>query len=523
MKVLNNSEVSIFLDDIDLIVTYSRSRTPQEIDDKLAKKSKMLRLAFQREWLIDVTKGIPEKLPEIKSFDAFGKAPEPKPETEASPYYDPESPYFKNQAKISKPDHFKPEMARSPQEKAVSAMAEEKRFVRSIGKMPSAKKWLADTGEYSIAWTGPAADGGGYARMNRKFMSGLTDLGVRIRYDKIDSINDMDAKTMSQLGKLEGVSIPEDAPKIYGMTAPLCYDWARKKILFTMMETRFLHKDYVLRCNCADHIVVPSKWCLQEFRDSGVTVPMSVVPLGVDTNIYTPTAEPVGFTKQAKKFIFLSVFGWSMRKGYDVLLKAYLEEFSSDEDVTLLISSRYFGSTDDCKKQVIRNDIERVKKTIKKPADKMPHLMLFGDVLSDAMMPRLYASCDAYVLFSRGEGFGLPYAEAGACKMPVIATRYSGQTDFLDDDNSYLVDVDGFSKADKSLAQVSYFYEDAEFPTLGPAVIEQARVAMRRVFENKAEANAKAAKLHEKITKEYNWQVCIEQMKDRVKDFYSKM
>jgi hypothetical protein len=42
------------------------------------------------------------------------------------------------------------------------------------------------------------------------------------------------------------------------MTAPLHYDWARYKMLFTMMETRRLHPDYVIRCNCSDEIVVPS-------------------------------------------------------------------------------------------------------------------------------------------------------------------------------------------------------------------------------------------------------------------------
>ena len=101
--------------------------------------------------------------------------------------------------------------------------------------------------------------------------------------------------------------------------------------------------------------------------------------------------------------------------------------------------------------------------------------------------------------------------------MPVIATRYSGQTDFLDDDNSYLVDIDGFRRADESLAWISYFYEGAEFPILGPAVVEQARVMMRRAFENRDEAQEKAGKLYDKVVKDYDWEVCIDRMQDKLK------
>lgn len=359
-------------------------------------------------------------------------------------------------------------------------------------------------------------DAGGYASMNRNFMFGLADgKGVNVRYDHLASMHDLDQKRFDKLKSLRSNRVPADAPKIYGMTAPLIYSWDRYKMLFTMMETRRLHPDYVERCNCADEIVVPSRWCKETFLESGVKKPISVVPLGVDTDIYYPDADPVNFSVDMKDFVFLSVFGWSMRKGYDVLLKAYLEEFTSDDPVTLLISSRYFGSTDESKKKVIRDDVARVSSMVSNP--KKPHVVLFGDVLSVDMMPMLYGLADCYVLPSRGEGFGLPFCEAGACRIPVIATRYSGQTDFLDDDNSYLIDVDGFRCADDSLAWISYFYENAEFPVLGPTAVEQTRAHMRHVFENQEEAKRKAGRLYDRVVKEYSWDVCISKMYEKLK------
>jgi glycosyltransferase involved in cell wall biosynthesis len=151
---------------------------------------------------------------------------------------------------------------------------------------------------------------------------------------------------------------------------------------------------------------------------------------------------------------------------------------------------------------------------------KKPHIVLFGDVLSVEMMPRLYAAADCYVLPTRGEGHGMPYQESAACGLPVIATRYSGQTDFLDDDNSYLIDVDGFYCAKQDLAWISYFYEDQEFPILGPKAVEQLRYLMRRVYENRAEADEKARKLRHKVVTEYDWSTCVDKMHAKLRQTF---
>jgi glycosyltransferase involved in cell wall biosynthesis len=482
MKILNFSDSTIVLDDINVSIPYSRNREPFEIPERMASRSRLL-----------------------KSCLASGVIKEVKDGDPASLIPDPNSPYFQKQAMLSRNDPV------------------------SVGiPIPSVPNDIVQPalddykqGKMHVVWTGPATDAGGYARMNRKFMFGLSDRGVNVNYANLTSMNDMDPETNEKLRRLSATRVPKDAIKVYGQTAPLHYDWARYKMLFTMMETRRLHPDYVIRCNCADELVVPSHWCKKIFEESGVNRPISVVPLGVDTTIYRPDVEPIGFSKNLKPYVFLSVFGWSMRKGYDVLLKAYLEEFTGDDPVTLLISSRYFGSTDDCKKQVIRNDVARINATVSNP--NKPHVVLFGDVLSDEMMPRLFAAADCYVLISRGEGFGLPYAEAGACNLPVIGSRYSSQTDFLDDDNSYLVDVDGFSPAEKELAMVSYFYENAEFPTFGDAAVEQTRYFMRRAFEKKDEAETKANNLYERISKEYDWDSCIEKMKRKLTGTYDKL
>ena len=58
-----------------------------------------------------------------------------------------------------------------------------------------------------------------------------------------------------------------------------------------------------------------------------------------------------------------------------------------------------------------------------------------------ALLPLLYKEADALVMASRGEGWGLPLAEAMAMGLPTIGSNWSGSTEFMDSSNSFLVPV----------------------------------------------------------------------------------
>jgi glycosyltransferase involved in cell wall biosynthesis len=65
-----------------------------------------------------------------------------------------------------------------------------------------------------------------------------------------------------------------------------------------------------------------------------------------------------------------------------------------------------------------------------------PPVTLVHDV-PQLQLPRLYGAVDAFVLPSRGEGWGRPHVEAMAMGLPVIATNWSGITEFLSERNGY--------------------------------------------------------------------------------------
>ena len=95
------------------------------------------------------------------------------------------------------------------------------------------------------------------------------------------------------------------------------------------------------------------------------------------------------------------------------------------------------------------------------------------------------AACDCYVSLHRAEGFGLTMAEAMAIGKPVIATGYSGNVDFMNAENSYLVDYE----IGRVGPECEIYPPEGEWAE--PSV-EHAAELMRHVYENPQEARGSA-------------------------------
>lgn len=162
--------------------------------------------------------------------------------------------------------------------------------------------------------------------------------------------------------------------------------------------------------------------------DHGVTIPLSVSGCGVD-HWERVQADPM-FRVEGKSFRFLHVSSCFPRKGADVLLTAYGQEFSSQDDCTLIIKT--FPNP--------HNEVHQWLLEAKAERPDFPDVKIIEDDLSDAQLKSLYGQCHALVAPSRAEGFGLPMAEAMLTILPVITTGWSGQLDFCNDETAWLVD-----------------------------------------------------------------------------------
>jgi len=371
----------------------------------------------------------------------------------------------------------------------------------------------------SVEWYGHFASYTGFSRMNRAFAFGLANRGLNVKLDVQNSDVHVNEQTMNQIQKMERQIVPSNTPKIFGATIPLNMFHSGKRILYTMMETSCtLHPDYVGKLNLFDEIWVPTEFAKKMFKQNGVYPNIHVMPLGVDVKRYTPERKEFNFNQDMNEFVFLSVFKWGYRKGYDILLKAFLEEFSAKDNVTLLMVSRAEFSNDP---DQIFKDFNAIRNTVNKSDEDLPHVALYDQEISEKDMPNIYGAADAFCLISRGEGFGLPYCEAGASGMPVIASNCSGHTDFLNEKNSFLVEPEGYVVAETNgnlnkLAKHCRFYENQKFPNFGRGAIDQTKSHMRNVFENYDAALDKADILREDLVRNYSWDKSVDKVYKRV-------
>ncbi|HTV59653.1 MAG TPA: glycosyltransferase [Verrucomicrobiae bacterium] len=244
----------------------------------------------------------------------------------------------------------------------------------------------------------------------------------------------------------------------------------------------------------ADELWVPSKFVRRVFLSGGVSPDrIHVIPYGVDDTIYQPMGDrwlPPG----ARGFVFLFVGGVIERKGLDLLAKAYELAFSGEEDVTLIIKDQ--GSTTFYQHEKLLGKFQEMAKR-----HGGPRVVILTDDLSDERLAALYRGCDAFVLPYRGEGFGMPLAEALACGKPVITTGLGPAREFCPAGASYFIRAKEVAMPDPpahlgTLASEATWFEPS---------LDHLAETMRYVFEHRDDAARNALAASEAVRRELSW------------------
>lgn len=304
---------------------------------------------------------------------------------------------------------------------------------------------------------------------------------------------------------------------------PIAYENFKSVIGRTMFETDRVSLEHVKRCNQMDYVWVPTEFHVSTFTKSGVD-PSKVVKIvqPVDVKFFDPVEyEPfnpasigklvMGKTTNNSKFVFISIFKWEYRKGWDVLLKSYLEEFMEADGVALyLLTNPYHSDRDFSNKMV-----DFVKKSgIKKPVTGWPPVYVIDTHIAQSDLPRVYKAADSFVLPSRGEGWGRPLVEAMAMSLPVIATNWSGPTEYMTEENSYPLLVDRMSEVMEGPFRGHLWAEPS---------VTKLRVLMRHVMNNVDESKAKGRKAREDMITKFAPEIVADIVSKHVQNIVKKM
>ena len=244
--------------------------------------------------------------------------------------------------------------------------------------------------------------------------------------------------------------------------------WGKINIGITAgIETTAVSQAWIDGCNKMDLIIVPSEHAKKGFIDTvyeklqntpdgkqqkvgefRLEKPMEVLFEGANENLYKSIDDvSLNLVDDIKEdFCFLHVGQWTQggygedRKDIAKMIKIFYESFANKkEQPALLLKTN--GATysimdrEDCLKKI--NEVKS-----KFPKDwNLPNVYLLHGSLSEKEMNKLYnhPKVKAFVSLTHGEGFGRPLLEATMTGLPVIASAWSGQMDFLSDTDSLLL------------------------------------------------------------------------------------
>ncbi|MCY0878326.1 MAG: glycosyltransferase family 4 protein [Firmicutes bacterium] len=290
----------------------------------------------------------------------------------------------------------------------------------------------------TIIWRGPVRNASGFASEARSFLKALPMLGIIPRI--IDDGGMLSPSTVTNeeerlFGALERVPVTRSTVQIHSVpgwaTAPPRHGAV---LVRTMFETNALPESWVARLNHMSAVLVPSTFNRETFVAAGISPDkISVVPSPVDTDLYRPPR----VSAHRDRLHFISLFHWTDRKGWDVLIKAWARAFRANDPVALTIKTTRLENP----QANPREDITHLLAADGYRAEDVAPIQVILESWSEAQIAAFYQSGDVFVLPTRGEGWGRPILEAMATGLLVIATNWSGPTDFLRADNALLLDA----------------------------------------------------------------------------------
>ena len=218
---------------------------------------------------------------------------------------------------------------------------------------------------------------------------------------------------------------------------------------------------------------VPSRRNRETYQAAGVEVPVEVLPHGIDAARFPLLDRP-----ECEVLTFGTFGDFSPRKGIDVLLSAFQEEFAAEDPVRLILKSNHDGhglAADD------------------------PRIVWMSGHLPLNRLQALLCDMDVFVLPSRGEAWGMTGLEAMATGLPLIATNWDGPADYLDPSDSLPLSYRLVDCAGVYSNSTVYHGQWAE-PDRG-----QLRRLMRWCLENRERLPAMGTAAAARVRRDFSW------------------
>jgi len=295
------------------------------------------------------------------------------------------------------------------------------------------------------------------------------------------------------------------------------------------METTLIHQSWIEGCNRMDLILTSSEHSKRVFAEVKYDMkhnqtnqvvksiklekPIEVLREGADLDKYFAKPSTTFDLSDIKEsFCYLFVGHWMQgdlghdRKNVGYTIKSFLETFKNKPSKpALILKTQQVGSSILDKDRILKR-IDQIRSTVK---GSLPNIYLITGDLTDEQMNNLYnnTKVKAMVSFTKGEGFGRPLLEFSLTGKPIIASGWSGQLDFLDNQRALLIGG-SLENVHKSAAVKDMILEQAQWFKPDDFQVAKAWTEMYKKYKS---FQIPAKQLKNKNKKEFSFQSMVDE------------
>lgn len=338
---------------------------------------------------------------------------------------------------------------------------------------------------------------GYHAQTDREFLAFIKESGEQIVVPRNKMIPD-----------IEDGHAPYDMEFAY--TVPLQYPrrffpHSKLRVGIWNYESSVMPPGWQEYIRALDYLLPSSQYSFDIFANNGIPKnKMLVVPHGVDTNIFNSNIPPFKFQTQKKVRILHNAIP-HFRKLHDRVIKGYLDAFTGDDDVCLILKTKF--KTPDAK-QPFESNVKEILERIYNQYDNPAEIEIINDKFIDDI-GSLYTGTDIVVSMSSCEGFNLTLLEALACNSLVISPGHGGALDFINNNNSLLINTK------EMIAPLSHqYWTYAKDAVVGDPDTKHFSELLRYAYENLDYEKNRIKSAAQETVKKFSWENAAKMMLD---------
>lgn len=336
----------------------------------------------------------------------------------------------------------------------------------------------------NIKYVGAALDFSGYGECSRNDIAALTTTGYNLTVEMPTYVREFaDYGKLQKLALSYKDAIPDNDidVNIIHLTPNLIPKYLlpnAKNIARIVWETDRLPPTFIQGMQNLQAIITPSQYTKTAIEKDIKHIPIHIVPEAL---------EAVDIVKKhttEDTTMFYSIFEWTERKNPTALLTAYLQDFTKDDNVKLILKTY--------RENYQRENQEYIKKQIKSIATQVgntntPPVYVISNLLNNDQIQLIHAQYDCFVLPHRGEGWCIPIQEAIQAGNMIIATNLGGIHEYMNPD--YYTGLHHRKTTVNNTSNKQWYLNNQNWADID---ILELRKAMRDYHTNKSEWDKKA-------------------------------